>query len=170
MNPSDSRSIRRHAGFEVVLGFVIVAIRKVIQAEIQFDNMVDLFGQTQIEHGEPGGRDGRVIAIQAIVVDRAHAKRSAPSVPGGKRHGGIGNEMRRAIYVHAMVASLIKSIRNFGYAATERQMPRQIDRCLHFVSISAAGTLKFEASIIRNVYELVRVVYQENVSAEGKAS
>ena len=111
MNAGNDRRIRRHSGFEVVLGFVIVAIREGYPDSDSARHMVtQLLGEAQIENGEPGSNNGRIIAIEPVVVDRAHAQRSAPAAPGRQRQAGIGNKVRRAVHINAMVAALEEGV------------------------------------------------------------
>src|SRR5690349_12983449 len=122
MNASDYRGDGRDARFEVVLRFVVIAVQEVIDAEIQLDGVVELLGDAGIENGESGGDDGRILAIQAIVVDCAHAERAAPAVIAGEDQTRVGDEMRSAIDVNAMIAAAKEGIGNFGETTVEREM------------------------------------------------
>src|SRR5262249_2128871 len=137
--------------------------------EIEFDPTRDLLHHSEIEYRVPRRDNSRVIAIEPIVVDRAHAQRTAPAMPSRQRESGVRDEMRSAVYINAMITASKKSIGDFRKAAVERKMPCQLDRCLGFIAIGTAGSLELKAAIIRDVHFLVRVIDQEQIGAESEA-
>src|SRR5437899_527186 len=60
--------------FEVVLSFVIIVVQCVIETQVQFDRPVDSLCYSGVEHGETGRDDRRIVAVQAVMIDRAHSQ------------------------------------------------------------------------------------------------
>ena len=110
VNARDHRREGRDARFEVVLRLVVIAVGQVIEAEIQLDAAAELPGEAEIEDGVAGGDDRGIVAIEPVVIDGAHAERAAPAVPAGQRQGGVGDEVRRAIHIDAMIAAPEESV------------------------------------------------------------
>ncbi len=61
------------------------------------------------------------------MVDGAHPQRSAPTAPVRERQTGVSDEVGRAIDIDAMIAAFEKGIGDFGQAAVQRKMARQIE-------------------------------------------
>src|SRR5258706_4622487 len=111
------------------------------------------------------GDDGRIFAIQAVVIDRPHPQRPAPSFPCRDCEPGVSHKMRRAIDVDAGEPASIKSISNLRQSAVDRNVMRNLDGGLGLESISAAGTLELECSVIGYIHLLVRAIDPKQVCA-----
>ena len=72
MNTRDDWCIRCHSRFEVVLGFVVIAVEEITEPQIQLDAVSELSGKPQIEDSTSRGNNGRIVRIQPVVVDSTH--------------------------------------------------------------------------------------------------
>src|SRR5437764_15221161 len=72
MNTSDDWRVRCHSRFEVVLGFVVIAVEEIAKPQIQFDTVTELLGERQIEDSTSRGNNGRIVRIQPVMVDGTH--------------------------------------------------------------------------------------------------
>src|SRR5215472_3493828 len=80
VDAGDDRRQRGHARVEVVLGFEVVAVGQVVEAQVEVDALADGAGEAEVENRMAGGDDRRVVAVEAVVIDGAHAQRPAPAV------------------------------------------------------------------------------------------
>src|SRR5690348_12362111 len=113
VNSVKSGRIRRDSRFEVILSLVIVAIRHIVDAELQFRNAIDLFGDPEVEYRRTGRNDGWVVSIQAVMIDSAHPEGAAPSFPSRHGEARISDEVRRTIHIYPMIAASVERIGNF---------------------------------------------------------
>ena len=82
-----------------------------------------------------------------------------------KRQRRIGDKVRSAIDVNAMVAALEKCVRDLCHAAVQREVARQLAADA-FASYPYArlGPLNLEAAIVRYVNLFVGVIDQEHIA------
>lgn len=122
MNSRHYRCIRRDSRFEIVLGFVVVAVQEVVQAKVEFDSARNLLRQSKIEDGMARCNNSRVIAIKPIVINGAHSKRATPAMPGSERERRVRHEVRGAVHVESR-ARISRVTRFFRlYYVTTRRM------------------------------------------------
>lgn len=91
-------------------------------------------------------------------------------MPGGQRQRGVGDEVRGAVHIRAVIAAAEEGVGDFGHAAVQREMPGQRQRELGLVAVGAAGAFELEAAIVGDVDLLVGVIDQEGVGAEAQAA
>ena len=117
VDSGDDGGIRGNARFKVVLRLVVVAAGEVVEGKVELNDVVDSLGDAEVEDGVPGGRNGRVITIEAVVVECAHARSPAPAARGRERERGVGYEMSSAVYVDAGITAAEEGIADIGQFA-----------------------------------------------------
>src|SRR4051812_25559978 len=97
------------------------------------------------------GHDGRIVPIQAVLVDRPHAQGTAPSLPRADGQRRVGYKMWCAVHVHTMITALVECVRDFGHPPVQGNVASDCQRSFRLETVSARGSLEFEAAVIRDV-------------------
>src|SRR5258707_4856679 len=91
-------------------------------------------------------------------------------MPRRQHERRIRHKVRRAVDVNPLFSAPEESVADFGQTAVERQVMCNLHRRLRLVAIRAAAALELEASVVRDVDLLVRVVDEKGVRADCEAS
>src|SRR5438874_7972421 len=166
VNARDGRRGRAQSRFEVVLGFVVGLVGKIVDVEIEVEAGPDGLRHGEIDNVEARSADGGICAIEAIVSNVAIAQRGVNAPPSGQRQPTIGDGVRRAIHVNPRRGRSIKRVRHLREAAVERDVTRQADRGLSFKTVSPARSFQFSRSVVGNINLLVRAIDEEQVARE----
>jgi hypothetical protein len=141
MNAGHDGSGGRDAGFKIVLCFVKLFVRQVVDVEAEVHPATNLFGGDKIHDIEPRSANRGNHAVETVVANVAPAERTENAVPSGEGEAGILHGVRRAIHVKPRQGAAKERLRNLREAGIDRQIAIDADGAFALLAVAAAGPL-----------------------------